>query len=196
MLPGSYLPVKELPLSPSGKINRKALQALDGAGTGGIEEQFNPPATPTEEILAGIWSKVLRVGQVGSQDNFCQLGGHSLLSTQVMSRIRDIFHVDLPLKTLFETRDLAALAALIDAARHNGSGSSAHPLVHVPRTDDIPLSFAQQRLWFLDQLEPGNSNYNLPAAIHLEGQLDSACFIRCINDLIQRHESLRTASPP
>ncbi len=192
MLPAVCIPLEQFPLSPSGKIDRKALRTAAAAGTTEALDAYIPPATPTEELLAGIWAKVLKVDQVGSNHSFAELGGHSLLSTQVMSRVRDIFHVELPLKAIFDAQNLAGLAAAIDAARQSQAECPAPPLEPAPRAGELPLSFAQQRLWFLNQLEPESVNYNLPAVVRLKGCLDFDCLSGSLNALIARHETLRT----
>ncbi|HVR96549.1 MAG TPA: non-ribosomal peptide synthase/polyketide synthase, partial [Thermoanaerobaculia bacterium] len=191
MAPSVYVVMERLPLNPSGKIDRQALARIVPERTQG----GGAPAAlggPTEELLAGIWSEVLGVEQVGPEDSFFDLGGHSLLATQVASRVREAFGVDLPLRVLFEEPTLARLAAAVDAARLAERGFQAPPVVPVPRDADLPLSFAQQRLWFLDQLGPGSSAYNLPLAVRLDGALDLPLLRRVLDELVRRHESLRT----
>ena len=150
------------------------------------------PRTPTEELLANLWAQVLSVEQVGVHDNFFALGGHSLLATQVVSRLRGVFQVELPLRRLFEMPTVAALARSIETARQEESGLQAPPMLPVPREGDLPLSFAQQRLWFLDQFEPGTPLYNLPIALRLSGALDVGVLEQTINAIVRRHEALRT----
>ncbi|HEY0514723.1 MAG TPA: condensation domain-containing protein, partial [Thermoanaerobaculia bacterium] len=134
----------------------------------------------------------LRAGRVGSRDNFFALGGHSLLATQVVSRVRMALGVELPLQKLFETPSVAGLAHAVEAARRDQEGWSLPPLVRVPRGDSFPLSFSQERMWFLNQLDPGTSAYNLSRAIRLRGRLDLTVLDRCLTELIRRHETLRT----
>ncbi|MFP2934434.1 condensation domain-containing protein, partial [Pyxidicoccus sp. 3LG] len=138
------------------------------------------------------WAEVLHLDKVGAQDDFFELGGHSLLATQVISRIRGAFHVELPLRDLFEASTLTALAARIDVAVRAGHGLQVPPLVPVPRTESLPLSFAQQRLWFIDRLEPGSALYNILTPVRLKGTLDSAALERAFTELVRRHEALRT----
>ncbi|MFP2934863.1 condensation domain-containing protein, partial [Pyxidicoccus sp. 3LG] len=138
------------------------------------------------------WAEVLHLDKVGAQDDFFELGGHSLLATQVISRIRETFQVELPLRDLFEAPTLASLAARIDVAVRAGHGLQAPPMVPVSRTGALPLSFAQQRLWFIDQLEPGNPAYNIFTALRLEGVLDVSALERAFAVLVGRHEALRT----
>ena len=129
-------------------------------------------ARRSRRLLAGIWAELLRVDRVGVLDNFFELGGHSLLATQAhLARLRTSVGVELPLRALFEAPTVAALSERIEAARRAGAPLPP-PLVAAPRTGALPLSFAQQRLWFLDQLEPDSPVYNIPAAVRLDGPLD------------------------
>ncbi|MGE6757265.1 amino acid adenylation domain-containing protein, partial [Corallococcus interemptor] len=185
MVPAVLMPLDALPLSANGKVDRKALPEPEAPRS---EKVFEAPRTETEAKLAAIWSQVLRVPQVGVRDNFFELGGHSLLATQVASRIRAGFGVELPLRELFESATLEALARRLERATR----SAAPPLVPVSREQPLPLSFAQQRLWFIDQLEPGSPLYNVPLAVRLEGALDVAVLQRALDALVQRHEALRT----
>ncbi|MFP2933624.1 amino acid adenylation domain-containing protein, partial [Pyxidicoccus sp. 3LG] len=189
MVPSAFVALAVVPLTANGKVDRKALPVPEVSLAA---EDFIAPRTPTEELLASLWADVLHVPQVGARDNFFELGGHSLLATQVISRIRDTFRVELPLRELFEAPDLAALAARVDTAVRAGQGLQAPPLVAVPRTGVLPLSFAQQRLWFIDQLEPGNPAYNLFTALRLDGVLDVAALEQSFSELVRRHEALRT----
>ncbi len=190
MVPAAFVVLPALPLTPNGKLDRKALPAPD-LTAGGVSSVA--PRTPTEELLAGIWSQLLGLSQVGVTDSFFELGGHSLLATQAISRIRSAFQVDLPLRALFETPTVAALAPRVDAAMRAGQGLQVPPLVPVARdAGPMPLSFPQQRLWFLDQLTPGSALYNIPMALRLEGTLDVAALEYAFEELIRRHESLRT----
>ncbi|HEX3552498.1 MAG TPA: amino acid adenylation domain-containing protein, partial [Thermoanaerobaculia bacterium] len=186
MVPSSWVSLAELPLTPSGKVDRKALPA-PASGAGGAMAL----RTPTEEMLAGIWARVLGRETVGADDHFFNLGGHSLLATQVVSRVREAFGVELPLRRIFETPTLAGLARDLDALR--AGDLAMPPLRPVPREGELPLSFAQERLWFLDQLQPGSSAYNMPFAVHLAGRLDVASLAASLREIVRRHESLRTS---
>ncbi|MCY1020604.1 non-ribosomal peptide synthase/polyketide synthase [Pyxidicoccus sp. MSG2] len=192
MVPAAFVPLESLPLTTSGKVDRKALAALEGAHTAASSE-YVAPRTDTERRLAAIWSELLGVEQVGLHDEFMALGGHSLLATQVMARIRAGFGVELPLRTLFESATLEKLAVQLEAAAATGSPGPRLPaLERASREQPLPLSFAQQRLWFLEQLEPGRSTYNMPAAIRVEGPLDVSALERSLAELVRRHEVLRT----
>ncbi|MFP2933494.1 condensation domain-containing protein, partial [Pyxidicoccus sp. 3LG] len=189
MVPSALVRLDALPLTAQAKVDRKALPAPDAVQTS-PSKTWLAPRTPTEELLANIWAQVLRVPRVGLQDNFFDLGGHSLLATQLNSRLRDAFGVDLPLRTLFEAPTLGALAERISTAGRQGA--SAPPLARVPRTGDLPLSFAQHRLWFLDQIEPGSTAYNLPTVLRVQGSLAVASLEQAFTALVDRHEALRT----
>ena len=150
------------------------------------------PRTDLERAIVTEWRRVLGIERIGVEDDFFELGGHSLLGTQLVSRLRDRFQADLPLRRLFETPTVAGLAALIEEARARKAAPAGPALVPVPRGGDLPLSFAQQRLWFLDQLEPGSPLYNNSAAVRLTGPLDAAVLERSLNEIVRRHEVLRT----
>jgi amino acid adenylation domain-containing protein len=157
-----------------------------------MEETFVAPRTPIEEVLAGIWVQVLGLKQVGVQDHFFESGGHSLLATKLASRIRETFQVELPLASIFEAPVLADLARAVENAQREAHGLSLPPPGPVLRDGELPLSYAQQRLWFLDQLEPGGAVYNIPAAMRLRGPLDVAALQASLNEVARRHEVLRT----
>src|ERR1700730_18253644 len=192
MIPAAFVHLDVLPLTPNGKVDRRALPAL-GRARPESENGFVSPRTPAEELVAEAWAQVLGIERVGVYDNFFELGGHSLLATQVVSRIREAFAVEIPLRRLFEMPTVAGLAESIEAAQRAGQHLQAPPILPVPRDGDLPLSFAQQRLWFIDQLEPGNSAYNFPAAVRLNGPLNVAAVERSVNEIVKRHEALRTS---
>ena len=147
-----------LPLTPNGKIDRKALPAPQG---GTEATPSSPPRNPVEEAVAGIWCELLHLHQVGVHDNFFDLGGHSLLAIQMLSWLRGIFGVEVSVRTLFEAPTVAELAEHISAALAGGTQDRALPIQPVPRTAPLPLSFAQQRLWFLERLVPEGAAYNI-----------------------------------
>jgi non-ribosomal peptide synthetase component F len=189
MVPGTFVLLDALPLTPNGKVDRRALPTpgesrLEGDG-------FEAPSSPTARALAGMWAEVLGVERVGASDDFFDRGGHSLLATQLVSRIRRGFGVELPLRTVFEVPKLADLAGRIDDVRRTGA-DGLDTLSRTPRDGDLPLSFAQQRLWFLNQFEPDNASYNMHAGIRLRGLLDVAALETALGGLAERHEALRT----
>jgi amino acid adenylation domain-containing protein len=188
MVPSALVFLEALPLTPSGKTDRAALPAPELAAEGA----FAAPRTPAEEVLAGVWSTLLGREGVGTRDNFFALGGHSLLATQVISRVRQLFGVELPLRALFEAPTVARLAARVEAARGEGAGEDAVPLRPAERTGPIPASFAQERLWFLEQMRPGEATYAIPAALRMSGPLDVEALRRALEEVVRRHEALRT----
>ncbi|HEX2077720.1 MAG TPA: condensation domain-containing protein, partial [Longimicrobium sp.] len=177
--------------TPNGKLDRKALPAPELASA---EDRYVAPRTPVEEVLAGIWAEVLRLERVGVEESFFELGGHSLLATRVVSRIREVFSVELPLRALFEGPTVAELARRVEEMRRAGL-PVLPPVVPVERTGALPLSFAQERLWFIDRLEPGSAVYNVPVAWRLGGALDEAALERSLSEIVRRHEALRTVFP-
>jgi len=189
MVPAVFVLLNALPLTANGKIDRRALPMPDGQRPE-LDEAFVASRTATEELLAEIWGQVLGVERVGINDNFFNLGGHSLLATQVVSRIRETFQVEMPLRRMFEAPTVAGLAETIDVSRSRGL--QAPPIVPIPRGGELPLSFAQQRLWFIDQLDPGNSVYNFPVAVRLKGQLNVVALKQSLDEIVRRHEALRT----
>ena len=191
MVPSALVLLDALPLMSNGKVDRRALPAVHRASPE-LEMSFVIPGTPTEEMLAEIWAEILGIERVGIHDNFFDLGGHSLLATQVVSRIRDAFGVEIPLRQLFETPTVAGLADNVEAAGRAAQNLHAPPILPVARDGDLPLSFAQRRLWFIEQLAPGKSAYNIPAAIRLKGPLNVVALERCLNEIVKRHEALRT----
>uniref|UniRef100_UPI0017D49042 condensation domain-containing protein n=1 Tax=Ramlibacter sp. TaxID=1917967 RepID=UPI0017D49042 len=189
MLPSHIVLLDKLPLTPNGKTDRKALPAPD---LGGEERTYVPPRTPTEETVAAVWSEVLHVARVGGQDNFFELGGHSLLATQVVARLREALGVELSLRTLFGAPNLAALGAALDAARREGAGLSMPALTVQQRPARLPLSYAQERLWLLDQIESMGAAYNISGTVRFIGPLDVDAFARALAEIVRRHEALRT----
>jgi len=190
MIPGAFVMLDALPLTPNGKVDRRALRAPEFHPE--LQRSLVAPRTPIEEMLASIWADVLSIEQVGVHHNFFELGGHSLLATQVISRVRDTFAVELPLRSLFEAPTIAEFASRVENSLSNGQSQEAEPLLPIPRSQSIPLSFAQARLWFLDQLQPSSAFYNIPLALRLSGQLNIEALQSSINEIIGRHEALRT----
>ncbi|MCP4661353.1 MAG: AMP-binding protein, partial [bacterium] len=199
MVPSAFVALEALPLLPSGKVDRAALgrRPLPALATPHLSPSGGTPSGPTEELVAGIWTEVLgatgpAAPPVGARDNFFELGGHSLLATQVISRVREHFGVELPLQKLFEAPTVAGLAAEIEAAKE-GRKLRRPPIRPRSREEVVPLSFAQQRLWFLDQLQPASAAYNIPTAVRVSGRLDGAVLARSLNEIVRRHEALRTS---
>jgi amino acid adenylation domain-containing protein len=188
MVPSAFVFLDALPLTPNGKLDRKALPAPDFAPA---QERYAAPRTPTEEVLAEIWAETLRLERVGVEESFFDLGGHSLLATRVVSRVRQVFGVEVPLRALFEGPTVAELARRVEEMRR-AELPVLPPVVPTERTGGLPLSFAQERLWFLDRLEPGSTAYNLSAARRLGGALDEAALERSLGEIVRRHEALRT----
>ncbi|HEX5760996.1 MAG TPA: amino acid adenylation domain-containing protein [Thermoanaerobaculia bacterium] len=196
MVPTRFVALDALPLDRNGKVDRRALPEPLAAAL----EEGGPaaPRTPTEELLAGIWAEVLGVERIGLHEGFFDLGGHSLLAMRVVSRVRSAFDVDLPLRRLFERPTVAELAADLDAElRHAGTppGGPEPLLAPSPRGGELPLSFAQERLWFLDGLEPGNAALHIAAPIRVRGALDPGRLERALAGVVARHETLRTRFP-
>jgi amino acid adenylation domain-containing protein/non-ribosomal peptide synthase protein (TIGR01720 family) len=183
MVPAGFMTLEELPLTPSGKLDRRALPAPSSTLDTGI--RYVAPRTSAEAVLAGIWAEVLGVERPGVEDSFFDLGGDSILSIQVISRARAALGAELSPRQLFDTPTIAGLAAAV-------TPDHAAPITPVDRTGPLPLSFAQQRLWFLDDFEPGNSEYNTVAALRLVGELDHSALSAALDGLVARHESLRT----
>lgn len=182
MVPAALVLIDSWPLTPSGKIDRRALPAPNRRS-----ESYIPPRTPQEETLCSIFADVLSLERVGAEDDFFALGGHSLLATRLVSQVRTSFGVELPLRTLFEAPTVCLLAEHV-----NKADKVRAPLVRQPRPERIPLSYAQRRLWFIDQLEGSSAEYNMPQALRLRGRLDLGALQRAIDTIVERHESLRT----
>jgi amino acid adenylation domain-containing protein len=195
MIPAAYAHLERLPLTANGKLDRRALPAPDVRAPEG-KDGYLPPRTPAEEIMIGIFEEVLKLDLVGRKDNFFELGGHSLLALQVVSRVRKMFGVGIGVRIVFEKPTVEGLASRIEEAMAVGEKAPAPPLVRIDRENveggRLPLSFAQQRLWFIDQLEPGNAAYNIPGAMMLEGKLNLNALESAINEIVRRHEVLRT----
>lgn len=191
MVPTQFITLDAFPLTPNGKIDRRALPEFD-VKTPEMYEDYAAPRTPIEELLVGIWSEVLDVSLVGIRDNFFDLGGHSLRATQIASRVSDAFQIALPIRVLFESPTIESMAAFIESQRHSSGHKVPPPLKPIDRNQPLPLSFAQQRLWFLNQLEPDSTAYNIPIALRITGDLDVRALEHAFGDLIKRHETLRT----
>lgn len=191
MVPAAFVLLENLPLTPNGKVDRKLLPAPDH-NRFEWEKPFAEPRTPIEEVLSTIWLSILKLEHVGIYDNFFELGGHSLLATQVISRVRSSFQLELPLRCLFESPTIAGLAKKIEVVMRSGQEESTLPIECVSRDKALPLSFAQQRLWFLAQLQPDSAAYNFPIAVRLVGSLNAIALQQSLDEIVCRHETLRT----
>ncbi|SEP61869.1 amino acid adenylation domain-containing protein [Streptomyces sp. yr375] len=190
LLPAAIVAVPGLPMTANGKLDRRALpapaeQALRSA-------EFVEPRTAAERLAAEVWGEVLDTGRIGRHDDFFALGGHSLRATRAVSRLGVRLGTEVPLRLLFEHSVLERFAAALDALRHDAPDAVADRVVPRPAGSTAPLSFAQQRLWFLDQLQPGRSDYNIPVAVRLEGALDSDALLDALRAVVAGHEVLRS----
>ncbi|HJX27430.1 MAG TPA: condensation domain-containing protein, partial [Thermoanaerobaculia bacterium] len=203
MLPSVIVPLDRMPLTPHGKVDRRVLAALGAAAPAaseGGEAAYAPPRDALEEAVAGLWEEVLGLERPSIHESFFTLGGHSLLATRLLSRLRKMFDIELPLRELFERPTIAELAARVRALTASLAGPPLPPIEprpadHQEKTGEPPLSFAQQRLWFLDRLQPGSAAYNLPTGLRLMGNLDIPVFAAALDALVRRHETLRTSFP-
>nr|WP_246351321.1 non-ribosomal peptide synthetase [Nocardia barduliensis] len=187
MVPAAFVVLDALPLNVNGKLDRKALPEPE------FEVQaFRAPSTPIEEIVASVYAEVLGVERVGADDDFFALGGNSLLATQVAARIGAALDTRIPVRTIFEAATVAGLA--VKAAQRAGRGGGK-PIVARPRPERIPLSLAQQRMWFLNQFDTASVVDNIPVAVRLTGRLDLAALQQAVTDVVHRHETLRTTYP-
>jgi amino acid adenylation domain-containing protein/thioester reductase-like protein len=184
MVPSAFVFLEDLPRTPTGKVDRRALPDPVQADPG----KKTAPRTPTEELVAAVWSEILGRERVGRQDDFFLLGGHSLLAARVVHRLRETLRVRLPLQAVFSEPTLAGLARKIDEAARE----DLPPIGKADRSEPLPASFAQERLWFLHQLQPGLTAYNLPVTVSLQGELDADALERALNEIVRRHEVLRT----
>ncbi|MGZ9706477.1 non-ribosomal peptide synthase/polyketide synthase [Pseudomonas sp. GNP013] len=194
MVPAAFECLDRLPLNNNGKVDRKALAALQLTWQADASESL-APRNEHEAAIAAVWAEVLGRDSVGVEDNFFTLGGHSLLATQIVARLRSTFKLELPLRVLFEQPTVALLAVAIaerEAQAAVPQAVAADSLQARPRPALLPLSFSQQRLWFIEQLTPGTTLFNIPFALRLSGQLDVAALHASLNDLLARHEILRT----
>ncbi len=195
MVPVAYVFHEHFPLTPNGKIDRKALAAvMPELRHFGKEETSAHALDQTEELVAGIWSTVLGVPGVTAQADFFALGGHSLLATQMLGRLREALGLELPLRSLFEAPTLGAFCKQLGHSKGRAA-LEAPAVTAIARDGELPLSITQQRLWFLDQLQPNNPTYNMPFVIELRGALQVGVLKRALAALFERHEVLRSHYP-
>ncbi len=222
-IPTAFILIDALPLTPSGKVDRRGLPEPDSSLNKRKQTDI-APRTPVEEMIAGVWTQVLKSDAtprrrkdgayksatqvrgtappqgnahqerdyVCVNDNFFEQGGHSLLATQLISRLRHIFQVELPLRYVFEFPTVAELAQAVESMKQSTQGLQTPPIVPVPRDKNLPLSFAQEGLWFIHQLNPNQPIYNSPAAVRLTGSLNVPAFEQSLQEILRRHEALRT----
>ncbi|MDB5996274.1 MAG: peptide synthase, partial [Pseudomonas sp.] len=190
MVPAQLMRLAVMPLSPSGKLDRRALPEPQWQVREHVE-----PVTALEQQIAGIWREVLGLAQIGLLDDFFALGGHSLLATQIISRTRQACDVELSLRALFENSELGAFAEQVQQIQASGNTNKQPPIESVDRSQPVPLSYSQQRMWFLWQMEPDSPAYNVGGMARLRGVLDVARFEAALQALILRHETLRTTFP-
>ncbi|MFI9360448.1 amino acid adenylation domain-containing protein [Kitasatospora sp. NPDC053057] len=186
MIPAVYVPLDDLPLTPNGKVDRKALPAPpdERAGTG------RAPAGEREELLCAVFAEALGLDRVGADDDFFALGGHSLSATRVVNRLRAELGADVPVRALFDARTAEALARALEPSEAAPARPALRAASERPAT--VPLSYAQERLWFLDKMDDPTGTYNIPLAVRLTGPLDRAALAAAVGDVVERHESLRT----
>jgi len=194
MVPSAFVLLNALPLTPHGKVDRRALPAPD-ISRADLENAYAPPRNPDEERLVSIWKELFNLDQIGIHDNFFELGGHSLLATQLISRLRQVFEVELILREFFNAPTIAGLAKMIERARHTPQHIQLPTITPQTQTGPAPLSYSQQRLWFLHQLDPNDASYNIPLAVRLTGKLDYEALSASLNAIVRRHAVLRTTFP-
>ncbi len=200
MIPGAFISLEKLPLTPNGKVDRIALAALEILKPSASDNGSAAVITETERVIADVWAEILGVEQIGPSDNFFELGGHSLVATQIISRLRKKFKVELPFRVIFEEQTVRAIGQKIEeslaeksqntsqtSTREVTEPHSSFTIKRAPRNGPLPLSFAQERLWFLEQLDPGLPLYNVPAFVKLSGSLNVAAF---------NNGAERTGAPP
>jgi len=192
MVPGVWVMLDKLPLTRHGKVDYLALPAPEEVQARD-QKELAPPRTPTEEIVVAIWAEVLGVKEVSADGNFFELGGHSLMATQVIARLRKAFNIELTLRSFFREPTVSGLAAFIDETMRSQLSLNIPPLTRISRDGELPLSFAQQRLWFLHQWEPSSSLYNSSASLRIGGRLNVPALRRTLQEIVARHESLRTS---
>ena len=193
MVPSAFVLLDALPLNASGKVDRRALPAPDRRPD--LGDGYVAPRNPVEELMAAIWAEVLGLERVGIRDELLELGGHSLLATRLVARLRKQFEVELSLRELFDQPTVESLAAVVERARTAGETDIAPPITRARRGGDLPLSFAQQRLWFLDRWLGATPLFNVPFTVELRGRLHVPALAGTFGEIVRRHEALRTTFP-
>jgi amino acid adenylation domain-containing protein len=187
MIPASVVVLEEFPKTASGKVDRLSLPR-----PADVRDDHVAPRNLTEEIVAGLLAEILKVDDVSINDDFFELGGHSLLIPQVTTRLSEIFAVDLPLRALFDNSRVSELAATIESLRSLDHAVAEIPIVPIERNGELPMTFAQESLWAIDQISPASGAYNIPRALRLKGSLDIEALQESLNAIVRRHEVLRT----
>ena len=190
MVPAAFVAMKKLPLTPNGKLDRKALPAPEGEAYG--QQGYEEPQGEIEKQLAGMWQELLGIERVGRQDHFFELGGHSLLAVRLVARVQQVLGVELPVTTLFARPQLGQLAEAVREAGASGKQEALEAIMPISRMEPMPLSYAQQRLWFLAQMEGVSATYHIPAALRLRGKLDGQALKRSLDAIWARHEGMRS----
>ncbi len=193
MVPTAAVFLDELPLSAAGKVDRRALPAPERSAFDAA--RYEAPRGPIEEIVASLWADMLGVKRVGIHDDFFDVGGHSLLAVRLVWAIQHNFQIDLPLERLFMGPTVAELAAAIEAAQRDVGASALPPIARTEQTDDVPLSYSQERMWFLHELDPSSPAYNIAMGLRLRGGLDTEALRRAFEATVARHATLRTTFP-
>ncbi|HKV39857.1 MAG TPA: amino acid adenylation domain-containing protein, partial [Blastocatellia bacterium] len=191
MIPSLFIAVDSLPFLPSGKVDRRALAAAAAADSR-VDTASGPPATAVEEVLTAIWAEVLKQERIGLDDDFFQMGGHSLVATQLMTRIRRAFRVDLALRRLFELPTIKQLAKEIELRIRDNQGVEMPAINRAARDRALPLSYPQERMWLYERLEPNRATYNIPLGLRFAGRFDVGAVQLSLNEILRRHEILRT----
>ncbi|HET8842872.1 MAG TPA: amino acid adenylation domain-containing protein, partial [Ktedonobacteraceae bacterium] len=196
MVPAHFVLLDMLPLTANGKVDRRSLSTLNWKEEEQQDgEEFGETLSPIEELVMQCWKQILQVDHLSVQDNFFEQGGHSLLVTQMVAHLRHLLGIEVPLQAVFEAPTIVDLSVFLQEELRQDQGLPVPTIVPVSRNQDLPLSFAQQRLWFLDQLEPGSTAYTVPVAVRLYGQLKRTALEQALTRIIQRHETLRTTFP-
>ena len=194
MVPAAFVFLDVLPLTANGKVDRLALSARERVRPN-VDTSFVAPRTATEMALQEIWKQTLDLDQVGINDNFFQLGGHSLIATRVVSQVREQFDIELPIRDMFASPTIGQLGALIDSAKNQGLQLLLPRIPAASRAGELPLSFPQERVWFIEQLFPQNLAYNFQSTLRLKGALDVDMLERSLTEIVRRHEIYRTTFP-
>lgn len=194
MIPSAFLLLNTLPLTPNGKVDRRALPRYDYTKMD-LHASYAAPTTEVERLVATVWQEVLRRERVGLSDNFFEIGGHSLLAARLLTRLQTLFHVEIPLKSLFEHSTLAAFVRQLETLLHQQRVGKAQRIEKASYQGPVPLSFAQQRMWFFDQLASTSLKSHIPLFFRLSGPLDRSALERSLREIVTRHEILRTVFP-